>query len=535
MVSYATRIEWYKNQGTDPNPVLITDWTSIVIKRGLNSKSNRVDITLKNKLSENSGSGDVHEYTNAFGELLFQQNDIIKVYVAAQETADDTIDTSADSADLLTTADLEEWSTLFDGRHTRLKISCMDKAFQILSNLWAEAFTDSDALTAPQIVQQVVRATTDGVPGEGYDDDGFSITPGKYLVDARLFSDGVVASDTTTSTSTDKLVDSGASFTSTVDKGDFVRNKTDDKYCSVVSVDSDTQLTLSRDLFVSGEDYQVSDGFIQDTRIDGSVFGQTTLSKVWKPVYEWIEDLSDIRSTNSAAEIAGTIVQDRNMVYYIDEKNRFHWFYPEDDLDYDLTFGTVGDDGEQIRNVKLTKKTFDIVNMVIFNGGEDLDGVGTLNYFYNENTELKRLRMKYIPMTEISRDLKIAEKNAGAISIAADGVVTVDTGFPYTTTWGTSVDNETEFKDEFRTEVIRRGQVIARAFTNRRASPRWAKSITTNYNRFQPGELIRISSRQYGIKNKLVRIQDVTHNLTKGSFTTTIEVEEDEPKVGEVV
>ena len=69
--------------------------------------------------------------------------------------------------------------------------------------------------------------------------------------------------------------------------------------------------------------------------------------------------------------------------------------------------------------------------------------------------------------------------------------------------------------------------------TNLRANPRWAKRITTNFTNFLPGELLRITSRQYGLTNVLVRIQDVTHQLSTGSFTTIIDVEEDEARIGE--
>jgi hypothetical protein len=75
---------------------------------------------------------------------------------------------------------------------------------------------------------------------------------------------------TTTSTTTNKLVDSGASFLTTVGVGDLVKNTTDGTYSMVNSVDSDTELTLANDIFTSGESYSVDGGF--GWVISGSTF-----------------------------------------------------------------------------------------------------------------------------------------------------------------------------------------------------------------------------------------------------------------------
>lgn len=66
-------------------------------------------------------------------------------------------------------------------------------------------------------------------------------------------------SSTATSTTSNKLVDSGGAFTSgvTVDVGDEVHNTTDDTYAFVSAVDSGTTLSLSADIMASGETYTI--------------------------------------------------------------------------------------------------------------------------------------------------------------------------------------------------------------------------------------------------------------------------------------
>ena len=78
------------------------------------------------------------------------------------------------------------------------------------------------------------------------------------------------ATGTTTSTTTNKLVDSSATFLTNVQEGDLVKNTTDGTYSYVDSVDSDTELTLGNDIFVSGESYSVDGGF--GWAITGTVF-----------------------------------------------------------------------------------------------------------------------------------------------------------------------------------------------------------------------------------------------------------------------
>jgi hypothetical protein len=70
-----------------------------------------------------------------------------------------------------------------------------------------------------------------------------------------------VVTGSATSTSAGKLMDTAATFvTSGVQAGDFVWNHTDQTHTTVVSVDSETQLTLTADIMSSGEGYSVEIG-----------------------------------------------------------------------------------------------------------------------------------------------------------------------------------------------------------------------------------------------------------------------------------
>ena len=66
-----------------------------------------------------------------------------------------------------------------------------------------------------------------------------------------------VDSGTTTSAATKKLVQTGQNFTETVKVGDIVENTTDSTSATVTAVDSDTTLSINKDIMASAEAYTI--------------------------------------------------------------------------------------------------------------------------------------------------------------------------------------------------------------------------------------------------------------------------------------
>lgn len=79
---------------------------------------------------------------------------------------------------------------------------------------------------------------------------------------AKIPYPAVVTSGTNTSSTALKLINSGATFiTSGVKINDIVYNTTDETAATVVSVDSETQITLNANIFTAGsKDYTIYDG-----------------------------------------------------------------------------------------------------------------------------------------------------------------------------------------------------------------------------------------------------------------------------------
>lgn len=69
--------------------------------------------------------------------------------------------------------------------------------------------------------------------------------------------EGTLTTGSATSMTANKLIDNNALFVGLVNIGDIIYNTTDETFAKVTAIDSDTQLSLSHDIMVSGENYRV--------------------------------------------------------------------------------------------------------------------------------------------------------------------------------------------------------------------------------------------------------------------------------------
>jgi len=125
---------------------------------------------------------------------------------------------------------------------------------------WAGNANTNTGVTATNIFgnsQSFLKSATVGV--EGY--DGQAAYNGFLTLTAPAPASNRT-SGTNTSTNTNQLIDSGATFTASVGIGDVVANTTAGTYSEVVTVDSDTTLTLADDIFTStSQAYSVDGGY----------------------------------------------------------------------------------------------------------------------------------------------------------------------------------------------------------------------------------------------------------------------------------
>lgn len=546
-------IEWYDSDG---NLTVLDDWVRLHVSKGEEANVNNATITLKNGTSFRGSDGLLYsKYVNPLtGFIRFKQQDTIKIY-AARVSDDRPLNTGSDSSDLLMSAEIKEFSVSTGSKSSKIQLECVDKTYVLLNALWSNLYQEDGSVnTSPLIIQNIIRwATNIGQSGrKGFDDEGRFVTNGLYGVDARLVSEG---------------------------------------------------------------------GFIEDTRLDGSGFPFVTIGRSFKAVYEWVDELSTKEFTNNfegGEEDENNPVQDRTMKYFLDEQNRFHWYYPKDIATSTLTTsisktGTVssidllnansfddsgvvqvgseffdytgksgnsltgvsrsvdntdseshavgdlvvsginiieGDDstGHQVIGSSLKKAVFDVVNTVIFNAGDDMNGSGILDFFYDKSSENPEPKMVYKAWTNIARDLKrqeldfASERGLTTITHIQGDEYTFPNNYsdyggsgelPHWNPGDESITNDSSFNDAVRLRCRAEGINKSKEFVKQRSGARYKGSVSLRFRRYPPGRLIRYTSGLSGLRNVSLRIKTVQYNFNESSSHVSLRVEEDERREGE--
>lgn len=478
----------------------ITDWTSMIITRSTELKSNSAEITLLNPLDVNIGGTTYRKHVDSStGNLKFNQGDAIKIYASYVNTNRD-IDSSATSNDLLMSAEVQEVTCNLSEGKAEIRLKCVDRGYIALQKLWAFAYQkddtnapDSIGWRANTLIQNIMRFTShvyDRTTGKTYFDKfGNKVSEGPWEVDARLTNEG---------------------------------------------------------------------GFIDATRPDGSAFPTVNEAKTFKPVYEWFDELSSPELTNDFSITAekNDPPAKRKYMFFIDELNRLHWFYPADETIPTITI-TAGSTstGNILYGANLTYATYDIVNMVIWNAGDDMNGSGILNYYYNKATKAPNLQMVYKAWTDIARNMKAQEfaiaTQKGLTSITRVHDDQYDYPISYTSyngangipVWAptTSIASNSAYNTSFRSAANAKAQNAAEALTNRTGSPRWRGTLTLKGNNFGTssatnprtnlGALAKVTILDIGVNAVNLRIKQMQHNINRDDWQSILTVEQDEQLV----
>lgn len=510
MSVFLTKILWYqlKDRGTEAigdnqykDPVNITDAVIFNVAKGIDIKNNILTLTVKNPHNL---------YVDTYNDLQFEEQDQIKIFINYTDTGadvsasawDTTTITEPTTQYLLGVYYVIEVSGDHSAKSTLINLKCADKTYILFNKVLAKAFITSDALTAPQIIQKVIRFSSQttlskgGFVGTGSDPRAY------YDVDAKLESEG---------------------------------------------------------------------GFITDvrrvTREDGTtnsdtLFPEIQMAKVWKPIYEWISELSQIEKTNTTSELTGTtaLVYGRPFIFWIDESNRFHWIYPTDTTadyievglfrDETLSYDSSQTNDVEVFNVDINKKVFDVTNMIIFNAGNDMYNTGIWGYVLDTTSNAKTLKMRVVPMIDIAEKWKNLDYKEGTVAANREGTPAgkplyqfpLDARYPLsdvdgddcvfipTTSFATnaSITNDTNYNDALRERATDEAELRAKALLGGLSHARWKGSITTKGRVYSVGNLVEFTDTSLGLYRQKLRIMDVRHNIRKNSWTTEVELEQDQ-------
>jgi hypothetical protein len=265
---------------------------------------------------------------------------------------------------------------------------------------------------------------------------------------------------------------------------------------------------------IGGARYDIeSSTYIQSVRGDATQFPTKSLSKTFKPIYEWLRDLSQIEYLNTDAELAGTLLYGRPFMFWVDENNYFHWVEQSDTTGGSLTVGV-----DKIYSSKLNKSTFDAMNMIIFNAGTDMNGHGILDFYLDDDSKIKGNKMQFVPMLSIAKsniddDYKInTSRNDGRFP----QYVTAGS-YPLTNTaWGaTGIANDSEYNTTLRAKCKADGQKRARSIVSKTSGARWKGSVQMKGQIYTPGTLLLFTDIRAGLYNQKLRVMEVKHSIEK--------------------
>jgi len=231
--------------------------------------------------------------------------------------------------------------------------------------------------------------------------------------------------------------------------------------------------------------------------------------------------------------------------------------------------------------VNPTKSTDDVINMIIMRLGKDKNGTSITWYKYNEQTTTSRLRMKIMDWRAIADDYYTSisgsaitkvdgdfTSSTGSMSISSvstsdwtntSGYVRVGSeimtysgvtsggGFvtaltingrgKYNTAETSEIKDGTPVLDwtdidsktntVVRNDIKNKGEKQATSwFSGKREKLKLR--ITLDGTRLRPNDLISLTCRDVGINGAKLRIKGITQNISKNSWTTQLQAEEDD-------
>src|SRR3990167_3140988 len=541
MAAFVSRLEWYKNKGTVTEPQII-DYKTINIRISSEMKNNQMTINLSNDFDSLTG----RTYNDNIGKLVFQIDDKFKFY-AKYDSDNSGLDLSDNSSDLIFFSDLREIGSEVQDK-SMIPLVCTDRTFNLLNRIgWCNYKADGldskgnqtektfgQGWTAPLMVQDVLkqRAGTNKTPkstDEGiYDNEGHILPSDNpstefLLIDARLASQQ--------STNTDGSINYGFiqdNRATTIKKDGTIITRT------IGTADSDTSLFPSVPIVTRNNNFPFK-----------------SFSMVAKPIYEMLQNLSQINITNTEDELdpentSFNLIIQRAMRYHFDEKNRFHWFYPIDNTfgeglatdstdkagnDLDLVMGTTTN--FEIKSHKLKFALYEVINFIYFEAGTDMNGNSILGFRYDPTSgapTIKDSKRSY-PRSEESMRLEDDFVNGGSITKDATkkSGYAFPTSYPVTPKWNKdiTVNNDGEYNTQFKNEARRKGNAKADSIIRGTSSQRWKGTIETRFHNFTVNELLRYTSQAGGIYREKLRITEVNHNFQKAGSFTTLSVEAD--------
>lgn len=540
----------------------ITDALSFSINKSTSIQNNIFELLVKNAPVLLRSDGVVYAtHITSSGLVEFNEKDVLKVYLKYTDDGADIGSTAwATSSHLVGSFVVEEYSATTTENNTHLSLRCVDMAFLLFNIVFTYTYGTGNTFTAPGIFRNMVRLNSEKLGNLIETFDGTDNDAGvEYAIDTKFESEGggikdyrTVADGGPTTQLNGALNDSATTITVDSTTGFIATNgtivlgtgtSTEHIYYTGVTATEFTGCTRAIDDTTAKSHSDNADVF--------QGFPAVTITKSWKPMYEWASDIGQSIYTNYLTEIApgATPFFSRAFMLMIDENNKIYWFYPNDDVDLTIN---LGDD--ELRGFKLDKSVFDSINFVIYNAGEDMDGHGILYYWFDQNTNTSSMKMRYQPMTDIV--YQFVQDDIANFNTTRDTSSTQDKLKQYPSSYSPAISNwsfkaasnnfrslqgqaarttltsNAEYNESLREACKWAGLQEAQRITAKMSGLRWRGTIALKGVIVNPGDLIQTTNQFGGTVNQLLRVVSVRHSVTQGNgWESILELEEDEKVV----
>ncbi len=555
--AFLKKLEWTSDDGT----VEIVDAVSITVNKSTEIRNNLCTVVLRNAPNQLSDDGTTVIGTHidsTTNEINFQEEDELQVWALFTDDPTDFEGTDwTTNSNNLGNFILEDHAGNVQQNSSRLTLRAIDTAFHLFNKVYTFSYGVANNFTAPGIIRHICRQHTEATSKSKTSNIGTHNDTGTaYILNSKFVSEGGYIEDyrrVRTGTNPD---------TYSIDAETQLDGGIND-VVTTITVDSTTGFESAGTLVIDSEhiaytgtnatQFTGCTRGIDDTSAashsdDVTVyqgFPLVVLHKIWKPLFEWIGELSQTENTNFLSEITegGTKYFNRAFMFWIDKDNEPHFFYPDDKPDLTITLGEEGK-----RGFVLDKSVFDAINMVIYNSGEDMYGNGIVYYWYDETSDVGSLKMRYQPMSKIvhsliDKDLKVNTSREttnpdiykqfptdGSYPITSWAFSQESTNFRALsgTAARTSLTNDADYNDSLREAAKWIGLIEAKKITRKRSGLRYKGQITLKGQHINPGDLIQVTNPFTGQNEELLRVLSVNHRITMAGWEVTLEVQEDE-------
>lgn len=229
---------------------------------------------------------------------------------------------------------------------------------------------------------------------------------------------------------------------------------------------------------------------IATTTSTGGGFPTIRFASAYKTAYDCIAELSQPENTGDK----------RTYLFWFDENGEFWWQYPS--LVPVSTF-TYGVDPVLAMNVDKTEA--ESVAMIIYDAGTDKNDTEIVDFYVDPDAGSIKNKMRYQPMTDISKLLKRQFTNDGTY---------------------TAMTND-DFVDYCRAAAIARCTTII----SKIGKGLWQATINVEGANYATGDLYTVAAPAHGFPSSNLRLERVVHTMNKNGWGTLLTLTQDPAEV----